>query len=76
AEAAVDPINESVQDAVRAFAGPDGVDIALESAGAGPALTDCLWALRPGGKAVMVGVNSDTATIPFPLWRFHRWQLT
>lgn len=75
AEAAVDPLRESVADAVRAFAGEDGVDIALESAGIGPALTDCLWALRPGGTAIMVGVNSDTATIPFPLWRFHRWQL-
>lgn len=75
AEAVVDPVRESLPDAVRAFAGEDGVDIALESAGAGPALSDCLQALRPGGTAIMVGVNSDTATIPFPLWRFHRRQL-
>ena len=75
AEAVVDPVRESLADAVRAFAGEDGVDIALESAGAGPALADCLQSLRPGGTAIMVGVNAAAATIPFPLWRFHRWQL-
>ncbi|MCC7370402.1 MAG: zinc-binding dehydrogenase [Chloroflexi bacterium] len=75
AAAVVDPLRESVADAVKAFAGPDGVDIALETAGRGEPLVDCLWALKPGGTAIMVGVNSDTATMPFPLWRFHRWQL-
>lgn len=75
AEAAVDPVRESLADAVRAFAGADGVDIALESAGAAPALADCLQSLRPGGTAIMVGVNAADASIPFPLWRFHRWQL-
>jgi len=76
AEAVVDPLRESVADAVRALAGGDGVDIALESAGAPPALSDCIQSLRPGGTAIMVGVNANTATIPLPLWRFHRWQLT
>ncbi|MGE3268492.1 MAG: zinc-binding dehydrogenase [Chloroflexota bacterium] len=75
AEAAVDPLRESVADAVRAFAGDDGVDLALESAGQPAALSDCLQALRPGGTAIMVGVNSAETSIPFPLWRFHRWQL-
>jgi L-iditol 2-dehydrogenase len=76
AETVVDPLRESVADAVRAFAGEDGVDIALESAGVPPALEDCLQALKPGGTAIMVGVNSTAATIALPLWRFHRRQLT
>jgi threonine dehydrogenase-like Zn-dependent dehydrogenase len=75
AAATVDPLHESLADAVRAFAGEDGVDIALESAGVPAALSDCIDAVRPGGTIIMVGVNSDTATIPFPLWRFHRRQL-
>jgi threonine dehydrogenase-like Zn-dependent dehydrogenase len=76
AVATVDPVRESLADAVRAFAGEDGVDIALETAGQPAALVDCLDAVRPGGTIIMVGVNSDTATVPFPLWRFHRRQLT
>jgi threonine dehydrogenase-like Zn-dependent dehydrogenase len=111
AEAAVDPIRESVADAVRAFvgangaigasgaarttdaaglagagqtigpamppgAGPDyGVDIALESAGNPSALADCIDAVRPGGTIIMVGVAPEAATLPFPIWRFHRRQL-
>jgi threonine 3-dehydrogenase len=76
AVATVDPARESLMGAVHAFAGEDGVDIALETAGQPAALADCLQAVRPGGTIVMVGVNSDTATLPFPLWRFHRRQLT
>ena len=72
----VDPLRESLADAVRAFAGEDGVDVALEAAGQPAALADCLQSVRPGGTIVMVGVNSDSATLPFPLWRFHRRQLT
>jgi len=76
AVATVDPLQESLADAVRAFAGEDGVDVALETAGQPAALADCLQAVRPGGTIIMVGVNSDSATLPFPLWRFHRRQLT
>jgi threonine dehydrogenase-like Zn-dependent dehydrogenase len=117
ADAAVDPIRESVADAVRAFvgasgaavtsgaagasattgatrpdgpigagqtigpamppgAGPDyGVDIALESSGNPSALADCIDAVRPGGTIVMVGVAPESATLAFPIWRFHRRQL-
>ena len=91
AVATVDPLRESVADAVRAFAGahgadgaalppgagdPGGVDIALEAAGSASALADCIDAVRPGGTIVMVGVAPDSATLPFPIWRFHRRQLT
>jgi threonine dehydrogenase-like Zn-dependent dehydrogenase len=112
AEATVDPIRESVADAVRAFVGANGatgasgttgtagaagavgagqtigpamppgagsdygVDIALESAGNPSALADCIDAVRPGGTIVMVGVAPESATLPFPIWRFHRRQLT
>jgi len=90
AEATVDPLRESVSDAIRAFVGAsgsssatlhpgagslDGVDIALEASGAPAALADCIDAVRPGGTIVMVGVSPESATLPFPIWRFHRRQL-
>jgi threonine 3-dehydrogenase len=90
AAATVDPIRESVAEAVRVFVGEDGpagpalppgagsrygVDIALETAGAAPALADCIDAVRPGGTVIMVGVAPESATLPFPIWRFHRRQL-
>jgi threonine 3-dehydrogenase len=75
AVAAVDPLRERVADAVRAFAGEDGVDVALETAGLPAPLGDCLQAVRPGGTVIMVGVNAFDATLDFPLWRFHRRQL-
>jgi threonine 3-dehydrogenase len=94
AVATVDPLRESVADAVRAFVGepdpsgaagaplppgagnPVGVDIALETSGAPAALVDCIDVVRPGGTIVMVGVSPENATLPFPIWRFHRRQLT
>jgi threonine dehydrogenase-like Zn-dependent dehydrogenase len=90
AAATVDPLRESMADAVRAFVGAsgpagaeihpgagslDGVDIALETSGAPPALADCIDAVRPGGTVIMVGVSPQSATLPFPIWRFHRRQL-
>jgi threonine dehydrogenase-like Zn-dependent dehydrogenase len=90
AVATVDPVRESLTDAVRAFAGasgadgaplppgagdPGGVDIALETSGAPAALADCIDAVRPGGTIIMVGVSPENATLPFPIWRYHRRQL-
>jgi threonine dehydrogenase-like Zn-dependent dehydrogenase len=90
AAATVDPMRESLMEAVRAFAGstgaagaplppgagdPGGVDIALETAGAAPALADCIDAVRTGGTVIMVGVAPESATLPLPIWRFHRRQL-
>jgi threonine dehydrogenase-like Zn-dependent dehydrogenase len=90
AVATVDPLRESVADAVRAFAGahgvdgaplppgagdPGGGDIALETSGAPSALANCIDAVRPGGIVIMVGVSPENATLPFPIWRFHRRQL-
>jgi threonine 3-dehydrogenase len=83
-------LGESLTDAVRAFAGasgadgaplppgagdPGGVDIALETAGVASALADCLEAVRLGGTVIMVGVAPESASLPFPIWRFHRRQL-
>jgi threonine dehydrogenase-like Zn-dependent dehydrogenase len=75
AAAVVDPLRESLADAVAAFGGDDGVDVALETAGQPAALADCLQSVRPSGTVIMVGVNAADASIPFPLWRFHRRQL-
>jgi threonine 3-dehydrogenase len=89
--ATVDPVRESLTDAMRAFAGANGVggaplppgagdsggvDIALETSGAPSALADCIDAVRPGGTVIMVGVSPENATLPLPIWRFHRRQLT
>lgn len=75
AAAVVDPVRESLADAVATFGGDDGVEVALETAGQPAALADCLQSVRPSGTVIMVGVNPSEASIPFPLWRFHRRQL-
>jgi threonine dehydrogenase-like Zn-dependent dehydrogenase len=75
AVAAVNPLRESLADVVASLTDGQGVDVAWESAGHPAAFADCVNALRPGGTAVMVGVNSMDATMPFPLYRFHRRQL-
>jgi NADPH:quinone reductase len=48
ADAAIDGKRANITDAAREFA-PDGVDAVIAFAG-GPALTQCLDALRPGGR--------------------------
>jgi L-iditol 2-dehydrogenase len=46
----------------------DGWDVAIECSGADGALHDAVRALRPGGTAVLVGMNQgETAAIPTPL---------
>ncbi|MCC6627727.1 MAG: zinc-binding dehydrogenase [Chloroflexi bacterium] len=76
AVAVVDPTRERLADAVAALTGGAGVDVALETAGRPAPLADCLDALREGGVAVMVGVNSTEARLELPIYRFHRRNLT
>ena len=76
AEDAVNPIRESLSEAVAAFSGGAGVDAALETAGRPAPLVDCIEALREGGTAVIVGVNPTDARLELPLYRFHRRNLT
>lgn len=41
-----------------------GYDIVLECCGNGPAVSEAIMAVRPGGKIVLVGVASEPITIP------------
>ena len=40
-----------------------GFDLAVEAVGSSEALADCIFALKPGGRAILIG-NSTTDTIP------------
>ncbi|MFK4762101.1 2,3-butanediol dehydrogenase [Microbacterium sp. ZW T5_45] len=53
----VDPVNEDLSAAVSAISGGDGVDVAFDAAGAGPAVTSALASLVPGGRVVVVAIH-------------------
>jgi L-iditol 2-dehydrogenase len=56
ADLVVDVDREDLGEALRGFAGPDGVDWAFECSGAPPALETCLQAVRRQGCLVQVGL--------------------
>lgn len=53
----VDPVNEDLAAAVAALTGGAGVDIAVDAAGAGPAITSALVGLVPGGRLVIAALH-------------------
>lgn len=53
----VDPVNDDLSEAVGALTGGDGVDVAFDAAGAGPAVTSSLASLVPGGRVVVVAIH-------------------
>lgn len=53
----VDPVNEDLPAAVAELTDGDGVDVAVDAAGAGPAVTSALAALAPGGRVVVVALH-------------------
>lgn len=53
----VDPVNEDLAAAVSALSDGDGVDVAFDAAGAGPAVTSSLASLAPGGRVVVVAIH-------------------
>ncbi|MFI8975014.1 2,3-butanediol dehydrogenase [Nocardia asteroides] len=53
----VDPVNEDVAAAVAAFTEGGGVDVAVEAAGAGPAIVAALGSLVPGGRVVVASLH-------------------
>jgi (R,R)-butanediol dehydrogenase/meso-butanediol dehydrogenase/diacetyl reductase len=53
----VDPVTEDLEGAVAALSDGDGVDVAFDAAGAGPALTSSLASLTPGGRVVIVALH-------------------
>lgn len=53
----VDPVNEDLAAAVATLSDGDGVDVAFDAAGAGPAVTSSLASLVPGGRVVVVAIH-------------------
>lgn len=56
--------SEDVLETVRRLTSGRGAQVAIECSGSPRALGDCLRALGPGGRAVVVGLGSDIAEIP------------
>jgi (R,R)-butanediol dehydrogenase/meso-butanediol dehydrogenase/diacetyl reductase len=56
----VDPVNDDLAAAVASLTGGDGVDVAFDAAGAGPAITSSLASLVPGGRVVVVAIHERT----------------
>lgn len=53
----VDPMSEDLAAAVSAATGGDGVDVAFDAAGAGPAVTSSIANLTPLGRMVVVALH-------------------
>ena len=53
----VDPVGEDLAAAVAELTGGDGVDVAFDAAGAGPAITSGIASLTPGGRLVVVAIH-------------------
>lgn len=53
----IDPVNEDLAAAVSEISEGDGVDVAFDAAGAGPAITSALASLVPGGRVVVVAIH-------------------
>lgn len=56
----IDPVNEDLAAAVSEVSGGNGVDVAFDAAGAGPAITSALASLVPGGRVVVVAIHERT----------------
>jgi (R,R)-butanediol dehydrogenase/meso-butanediol dehydrogenase/diacetyl reductase len=59
----LDPAEGPVPDRVRELAGAEGVDVALECAGVGPAMDDCLTSLRYGGRVAVLSLFGEAYPI-------------
>ncbi|MGN7965225.1 2,3-butanediol dehydrogenase [Microbacterium sp. 22179] len=56
----VDPVTEDLGAAVTALTDGEGVDVAFDAAGAGPAITSSLASLVPGGRVIVVAIHERT----------------
>ncbi|CAL9280069.1 2,3-butanediol dehydrogenase [Streptomyces sp. SudanB182_2057] len=59
----VDPVNEDLPAAIASLTHGDGVDIAVDAAGAGPAITSALAGLAPGGRLVVPALHEHPAQL-------------
>ncbi|MFE3151841.1 2,3-butanediol dehydrogenase [Streptomyces sp. NPDC059218] len=55
----VDPVNEDLAAAVASLTDGDGVDVAVDAAGVGPAFTSALAGLVPGGRLVVPALHEQ-----------------
>lgn len=57
----INPATDDLATAVADMSGGDGVDVAFDAAGAGPAITSALANLTPGGRVVIVALHERPA---------------
>ncbi|QZY51506.1 2,3-butanediol dehydrogenase [Leucobacter tenebrionis] len=55
----VDPVNADLADAVATLTDGQGVDVAIDAAGAGAAINSALTSLTPGGRLVVVALHEQ-----------------
>ncbi|MBV2153429.1 zinc-binding dehydrogenase [Kitasatospora sp. SUK 42] len=55
----VDPVNEDLAGAIASLTDGQGVDVAVDAAGAGPAVTSALAGLVPGGRLVVTALHEQ-----------------
>jgi L-iditol 2-dehydrogenase len=63
ATAALDPLTESVGEAIRRMTRGRGVDVAFEAAGAADTPAEATEAVRAGGHVVLVGIPADDRVV-------------
>lgn len=59
----VDPVNEDLAGSVGEVSGGDGVDVVIDAAGAGPAISSALTSVAPGGRIVVVALHEHPAEL-------------
>jgi L-iditol 2-dehydrogenase len=72
----IDPTTDSLLDRTRRLTGGRGVDVAFEAVGAASAVLDTLAVLRPGGRAVLVGLTSPLTSATVQLFDLLRRDIT
>ncbi|MBW1699291.1 MAG: zinc-dependent alcohol dehydrogenase family protein [Deltaproteobacteria bacterium] len=75
ASAAVDPIQVDALQAIRDLSN-GGVDVVFESAGIPRTVAQCFEVLKPGGKAVLFGVNDPAVRVEFSPYLVFRKELS
>ncbi|WP_339319180.1 NAD(P)-dependent alcohol dehydrogenase [Paenibacillus sp. FSL R10-2734] len=67
--AALDPVNESVEQRLNELTGGSGVTLVVESSGNAQAMADTIKLVRRGGRIVFVGLPAD-GVIPMDMGQF------
>ncbi|MBQ2990355.1 MAG: zinc-dependent alcohol dehydrogenase family protein [Clostridia bacterium] len=67
ADGVIDPVNESISEAVKAICGTDGVDVVIECVGNTKAVAQAIEAAGLGATILLFSVPSVGATVDLPL---------